>query len=79
MFSVFLPPGPVPQALQLGKPESHPMSPPATQEETMTFGAAEDPQNERNLHAPNEAIPKFRATQAEKRELTCAGALGWTV
>lgn len=67
-FQCSFPPGPVPQALQLGKPESHPMSPPATQEETMPFGAAEDPQSERNLHAPTEAIPKFRATPAEKSE-----------
>ena len=57
-FSVFLLQGPVPRALQLGNPESHATSPPATKPEMVPFRAAENPQRERNLHAPTEVIPK---------------------
>lgn len=48
---------PVPQALQLGNPESHTMSPPAIQAETVPFGAGEKLQSERKLHNPIEVIP----------------------
>ena len=53
-------PGLVPQSLKLGNPETHPMSLPAAQEETMPFGTAENPRSGRNLHVPPKAIPHIR-------------------
>lgn len=44
--------GLAPKPSTLGTPETHTRNPPSNQKETMLFGAAQNPQNGRNLHTP---------------------------
>lgn len=61
-YSVFVLQGPVHRALKLGNPETHPISPPATQEESLPFRPVENPHSRRNLHDPLRPSPTFGNT-----------------
>ena len=49
-FQASIPRDPAPKPFRLGNPEPQPRTLPATQQDTVLFGPAQNPQSRRNLH-----------------------------